>query len=243
MGGLQRSPEPFQRVYSPPEPPAPARRPRVLVLLVAAAAVVLTAGGVFVLLPDGEPGGRGDRQASVGEAAPSPSSPASGPEPITALPPPCETVPAATVRSLVPGAQRRASANQTLTTCTYSSGSDGFRWLRVEAHLYSPANTPTPVEDARRYYGAQWTQAHNATLERTVSLARHPGMGDEAYRWFKEDRGQPTVVGQVTVRLRNTVITVGYSERSGGAGGAEAREEACLDKATRVAREVLRAFR
>jgi len=216
----------------------------VLVLLVAAAAVVLTAGGVFVLLPDGEPGGRGDRQASVGEAAPSPSSPeAPGPEPITALPPPCETVPAATVRSLVPGAQRRASANQTLTTCTYSSGSDGFRWLRVEAHLYSPANTPTPVEDARRYYGAQWTQAHNATLERTVSLARHPGMGDEAYRWFKEDRGQPTVVGQVTVRLRNTVITVGYSERSGGAGGAEAREEACLDKATRVAREVLRAFR
>jgi hypothetical protein len=212
----------------------------VLALLVAAAALVLVAGGVYLLLPDRVPGAGGEREASLGRADPVPSP--SEPEPIATLPPPCGTVPSGTVRSLIPGAQRHESSNQTLTTCTYSSGSDRSRWLRVEAHLYSPANTPTPFEDARRYYGTQWTQAHSPAVERTVSLARHPGMGDEAYRWFKEDLGRPTVVGQVTIRLRNAVISVGYSER-GGPGGAAAREEACLDTATRVAREVLRAFR
>ena len=250
---LQRPPEPFQRLYSPPEPPATARRPRVLVLLVAAVAVVLAAGGVVFFLPAGEPGTVGDREASVGKAparrsSSAPTGPA-GSGAIAALPRPCGTVPADTVRSLVPGAQRLESSNQTLTTCTYTSGGDRSRWLRVEAHLYAPSNTPTPVEDARRYYGSQWTQAHDATiertmnLERTVSLARHSGLGDEAYRWFKEDRGRPAVMGQVTVRLRNTVITVGYSERTGGSGGAETREDQCLENATRVAREVLRTFR
>ncbi|MFF5258398.1 hypothetical protein ACFY4C_05590 [Actinomadura viridis] len=257
-------------MYSAPEPPAPVRRSRVLVLLAAVAALVMVAGAVYFLVPGDEgervasavpperDGGR-DRNgegppAAPGEDGPSPdtaqpgtepSGAASPPaaEPIGSLPPACGTVPAGTVRSLIPKAQRRESSNQTLTTCTYSSGGDAFRWLRVEAHLYAPANTPTPVDDARRYFGAQWAQAHNSPLERTVSLARHSGMGDEAYRWYKADRGQPTVVGQVTVRLRNVVVTVSYSEQARGKGAAEARERECLGKATRVAGEVLRGFR
>jgi hypothetical protein len=212
----------------------------VVAVLVAAVAFVLVAGAVFLFFPRGE----GERAVVPSQRAAvppeeEPEEPAP-PRVISTLPPPCGAVGAGTVRSLIPGAQRRESSNQTLTTCTYSSGGDGFRWLRVEAHLYAPANTATPVEDAKRYFGAQWTQAHNATLERTVSLARHPGMGDEAYRWFKADRGLPTVVGQVTVRVRNAVITVSYSEQT--RGGAEEREQDCLGRATRVAGEVLRAF-
>ena len=208
-------------------------------MLVAAVAFVLAAGAAFLFLPGG---GEGRSGAVPSQRAQVPHGGGTArPRAITTLPPPCATVPAATVRSLIPSPQRRESSNNTLTTCTYASGGDAFRWLRVEAYLYAPANTSTPVEDARRYFGAQWAQAHNATLERTVSLARHPGMGDEAYRWFKVDRGQPTVVGEVTVRVRNAVIRVSYSEQSRGA--AEKRERECLERATRVAGEVLRAFR
>ncbi|MFC5745102.1 hypothetical protein [Actinomadura rugatobispora] len=201
--------------------------------LVAVVAFALAAGAVFLFFP----GGEGERTQ---RAAVPPAEEPERPETISTLPPPCGGVQAGTVRSLIPGAQRRESSNQTLTSCTYTAGG-GFRWLRVEAHLYAPANTSTPVEDAQRYFGAQWTQAHNSTLERTVSLARHPGLGDEAYRWFTATRGQPTVVGQVTVRVRNVVVTVSYSEETRGA--AEKREQDCLGRATRVAGEVLRAFR
>ncbi|GAA4080553.1 hypothetical protein GCM10022214_43950 [Actinomadura miaoliensis] len=147
-------------------------------------------------------------------------------------------MPRATVARLVPNAQQRESSNSTLTTCTYSSTGKDFRWLRVEAHLYAPANTATPVQDARSYYGAQWTQAHEATLERTVRLERERGLGDEAFRWFKMDKGQPTVVGQVTMRIRNVVVTVAYSEQARDAAAARDRENACLSNAGAVAREV-----
>ncbi|MBX6769041.1 MAG: hypothetical protein IRY90_18150 [Actinomadura rubrobrunea] len=152
-------------------------------------------------------------------------------------------MPRATVERLVPDAERRQSSNTTLTTCTYSSTGKDFRWLRVESHLYAPADTPTPVEDARRYYGAQWTQAHEPTLERTVTLERERGLGDEAFRWFKIDKGQPTVVGQVTMRIRNVVVTVAYSEQVRDADAARARERTCLANADAVAREVRGRFR
>jgi hypothetical protein len=216
------------------------------VILVVLVSLGLVAGAVFFLVPGGD-----DRVVSASmpsgapkqAGAPPAGAPSAEEEPISSLPPPCGTVAAGTVEKLIPRPQRRESSNQTLTTCTYSSGGDDFRWLRVEAHLYAPANTATPVEDAKGYFGAQWAQAHSATLERTVSLDRQSGVGDEAYRWFKADRGQPTVVGEVTVRLRNAVITVSYSEQTGDASAADARERDCLSNATRVAREVLGGFR
>ncbi|KAB2346059.1 hypothetical protein [Actinomadura rudentiformis] len=109
----------------------------------------------------------------------------------------------------------------------------------MEAHLYPPDKSTSPVDDAKGYYNAQWTQAQKPTLEQTVSLSRHRGLGDEAFRWFKVDKGQPTVVGQVTVRLRNTVIAVSYSEYAESKNETDSREQTCLTKATDVAREVL----
>ncbi|MGK5558917.1 hypothetical protein ACSNOI_45680, partial [Actinomadura kijaniata] len=52
--GLPRPSEPFRRVYSAPEPPSPARRPRLVALLAAVVAFALAAGVVFWLAPRGE---------------------------------------------------------------------------------------------------------------------------------------------------------------------------------------------
>ncbi|NDU71243.1 hypothetical protein GWI34_01205 [Actinomadura sp. DSM 109109] len=241
--GLQRPVEPFHRPYAGPEPPAPGRRPRRLIALLAAAAALAVAAVVAVLAVSG---GGGDEAAPRRAPRDGPSRPPSGPPPgsvIGALPPPCGMVAAATVARAVPKATRRQSANSTLTTCTYTSTGSAFRWLRVEAHLYAPGDTATPVEDAEGFFDAQWAQAHDAPLVRTVTLERQGGIGDEAYRWFKTDEGQPTVVGQVTARVRNAVFTVGYSEQAPRGGPAGAREAACVGTATAAAREVLAALR
>ncbi|WP_141581950.1 hypothetical protein [Actinomadura sp. WMMA1423] len=251
--GLQRPVEPFHRPYSGPEPPAPARRPRRLIALLAAVVALAAAAVAVVLVLSGQ---REDQAAPrrtpqgttppQGRSQPPASGPSASPAPaqqvITVLPAPCGTVAAGTVERAVPKATRRQSANSTLTTCTYSSTGSAFRWLRVEAHLYAPGDTATPVQDAEGYYDAQWAQAHDAPLVRTVTLERQRGIGDEAYRWFKTDEGQPTVVGQVTARVRNAVFTVSYSEQAPRGGRPDARERPCLDTAAAVAREVLAAL-
>ncbi|MFD0688323.1 hypothetical protein [Actinomadura fibrosa] len=256
--GLPRPSEQFPRVYSAPDPPAPARRPKLLALLVALVTFAVAAVVVFLVVPLGSGGGdhAGERStpgtaptddpaapAPTGPGTPSPERTAPTAGPIASLPAPCSTIPAGTVQQILPGAKREESANSTLTTCTYYGTGSGFRWLRVEAHLYPPGATSEPVKDAEGYYDAQWAQAHQATLERTITLERQPGIGDEAYRWFKADKGQPTVVGQVTARVRNAVFTVSYSEQAAGKGEQDKRERTCMAKAVRVAREVLAALR
>ncbi|WP_433463770.1 hypothetical protein [Spirillospora sp. CA-128828] len=232
--GLQRPIEPFHRPYAGPEPPAPARRPRkTLAMLVGAVVFAVAAGTVFLLAP----GRRGHEAAPVTAARP--SGPASPGQVITALPAPCGTVSAATVERTVPKAQPRQRANSTLTTCTYTTAGSASRWLRVEAHLYVPDGTVTPVQDAEGYYDAQWAQAHDASPARTISLDREPGIGDEAYHWSKADDGEQNVVGQVTARTRNAVFTVSYGERAPGRAAQDEREPACLVTAAAVAREVL----
>ncbi len=241
--GLQRPGEPFHRPYAGPEPPSPARRPRrLLVLLAAVAAFAAAAVAVFLVAPGKDQGGT-DR-AAVAPRHSTPRAPSSEPAQriVKALPPPCGTVSDGTVAKAVPKATKRHSANSTLTTCTYSSTGSAFRWLRVEARLYAPANTADPVRDAESYYDAQWAQAHDAPLVRTIALERQGGVGDEAYRWFKADEGQPTVVGQVTARIRNAVFTVSYSEQAPAGARQAERERAVLGTTTAAAREVLAAL-
>ncbi|XRQ05014.1 hypothetical protein ACN3XK_51920 [Actinomadura welshii] len=237
--GLQRPSEPFHRVYSEPEPPAPVLGPRVLKPLAAVAALAAAGTVAFLVVPGGS--GRGAEDAAALGQVPGRTSEesASSPRIVRRLPAPCEAVSKATVDRTVPGATRRQSGNSTLTTCTFSSGGS---WLRVEAHLYAPDNTATPVRDAETSYAEKWSQAHAVPLARTVSLQRHRGVGEEAYRWFKADDGRAAVIGQVTARTRNAVLTVSYSERVPGEGTRLARERACLDRATAVAREVVGAL-
>jgi hypothetical protein len=258
--GLSRQEESFQRPYSAPEPPKVARRPKLLALLIALVSFVAAAVAVFALAP-----GDGDRQVAgppgpsatgAGPGTPadeptpshgppstsaSPSEPA-GPrpaKPFTAVPKPCGSVRKGTVDRLLPGARQEESGDSTYRACTYSSTSDGFRWLRVEGRLFSAAGSGTSEQAARDDLAAHWKGAHEAKLERTVRLERRSGIGDEAFAWFKVDRGQPTAVGQLTMRVRNVVITVSYSEQVTGETKAGDRERVCLGNATGVVREVL----
>ncbi|TDC58122.1 hypothetical protein E1281_02790 [Actinomadura sp. KC345] len=237
--GLQRSSEPFHRVYSAPEPPSD-RWPRLIKPLAAVTALAAAGAVVFLVVP-----GQGQVHAGRDNAAVRPPGD-SAEEPsrrfVRALPEPCGSVSKDTVDQAVPKATQRQSANSTLTTCTYASEGSRLRWLRVEARLYSPGDTGTPVQDAESYYATQWAQAHDTPFIRTISLARHRGIGDEAYRWFKADEERPAVLGQVTARIRNAVVTVSYSEQAPGAGGRDGRERACLDRATAAARDVLDAL-
>ncbi|TDD36210.1 hypothetical protein E1287_11895 [Actinomadura sp. KC06] len=233
--GLQRPVEPFHRPYSPPEPPSPPRRPKRFAVLAGAAVLALAAVALLLLVP----GGSGREEATV---RPTPPSGTRQSQTLTALPAPCGTVSKGTVDRTVPMASRTENANSTLTTCTYSPTGAAFPWLRVETRLYASGNTTTPVKDAEEYYDAQWAQAREAPLVRTISLERHRGLGEEAYRWFRADEGRPSVVGQVTARIRNTVFTVTYGERAPGKGAQDAREGVCIAKVTAVAREVLAAL-
>ncbi|MFB4306427.1 hypothetical protein ACA511_09930 [Actinomadura sp. GTD37] len=248
--GLQRPVEPFHRPYAGPEPPSPARRPRrLLAVLVAAAAFAAAAVAVFLVAPGEE---NGTDRAAVAPRRSAPQTPSQTPpetpssEPaqriVKALPPPCGTVSAGTVAKAVPEAREEERKNSTLTSCTYTSTESGFRWMRVETRLYAPSHSAAPVRDAESYYDARWTQAHDAPLFRTISLERERGVGDEAYRWLKADAGQPTVVGEVTVRVRNAVFTVSYSEQAPGKGERAERERVCLARATAAAREVFTAL-
>ncbi|MBO2447994.1 hypothetical protein J4573_12895 [Actinomadura barringtoniae] len=146
------------------------------------------------------------------------------------------------MRDLIPAAQQRNNSNQTLTTCTYTAGSGGFRWLRVEAYLYPPG-IGQPLDDAKRNFAAGFDQARKPATERTVTLTKQSGLGDEAYRWYKVDKGEKTVVGQITMRVRNTLITVSYSEEAESKNDADSRQQTCLAKANQAAREVLGSFR
>lgn len=241
--GLQRPPEPFDRFYSAPEPPSPSHGPRLLKLLAVLAAVAAAGAVVFLVVPGRSDGGGGGEDA----AAVRPMTDGASREPVRsefvrALPSPCGTVSQETVDRAVPEARRQQSGNSTLTTCTYAAAGSPARWLRVEAHLYAPGNTATPVEDAANLYDERWAQAHAAPPARTISLRRQPDVGDEAYRWAKAAEAGPAVIGQVTARTRNAVLTVSYSEPAPGAVGRRAAERASLDRAAAVAREVVTAL-
>jgi hypothetical protein len=148
-----------------------------------------------------------------------------------------------TVDRLVPRATSEQSANLTLATCTYASAGTGSQWLRVETRIFDPVDGTDPATAASGFIAAQWTRARQDPMVRTVSLERQGGLGDEAYRRYKIDKGQPTVVGEVAVRFRNGVITVSYSGEVPGADDSAANERKYLTEATGVAREVLGALR
>ncbi|MBC6460417.1 hypothetical protein [Actinomadura sp. HBU206391] len=251
--GLPRPSEPFHRVYSPPEPPSTAtRRSAVVGIFTVVAAFAVAASVVLVLLSgrgSGDRSGHGTGDGATGAArssariAPPRSVPPSPPAgTLTVLPAPCGMVARPTVERLVPRARSEQSANSTLGTCTYASARAGSRWLRVETRLFDPVDGTDPVAAASGFFAAQWTRARNDPVVRTVSLERQGGLGDEAYRWYKIDKGQPTVVGEVAVRFRNAVMTVSYSGEAPGADDSPVNERMYLTEATGVVREGLDAL-
>jgi hypothetical protein len=247
--GVPRSPDRFQRVYSPPEPPSTARRSTLVGVLMALVALSLSGFAIVVLGSDGDPRGAGGPSGTrspsglrTSDARPGPG-PSSGP--FTTLPPACETVRRSTVNRLVPRATVRRGANTTLTTCTFAAA-DGRPSLRVEARIFVPVDGTGPDAAAAADFAARWARARTDPVVRVVSLRRYPGLGDEAFRRFTIDRSRPEAVGDVVVRLRNAVLTVTYrgDARDGrGAGGGLRNEGEFLAAATDVAVEVIGAFK
>ncbi|MCW2914784.1 MAG: hypothetical protein JWN52_2852 [Actinomycetia bacterium] len=269
--GQPRPPESFPRVYSPPEAPSTARRSAFVGVLTAVLAFGLAGLAVFFLSSafDGKPSqsrptGAAPQQPASGEppaaspaisptpeGTPSPSatpttrsaSPVGG-QPFVRLPPVCSTPPEATSIRLVPSPRiTTKSSNTTVTTCTVVSTSGSRPSLHVETYLFPPRDGGDPVKDAAGLLSSDWTQAHqNDGQAKTVILERHPGLGDEAFHWYKTDKGQPVVVGEVEARLRNAVVRVAYSRDAPAKAGDQAVEKRLLDEAAAVARQTIRAF-
>lgn len=249
---LSRPPEPFHRVYSPPEAPPTGRR-RPVVGAAAAATGVVMAVAVGLSVGSGtDPGNRsrsrGPDRASVGG---SPNDPRAGRSAADAgavrtfvsVPAPCSGVDARTLHRLVSAPSVHQSSNSSLATCTFSSTSGGLRRLRVETRVIPPGVTATPVQDMAAFFAAQWARARRDAAGRTVSLERYQGLGDEAYRWYRLDLGGPAAVGEVALRVRNAVVTVAYSRQEQAPAAASTESErSCLAEATEVAREVAKIF-
>ncbi|TNY38365.1 hypothetical protein [Thermomonospora catenispora] len=236
--GLPRPPEHFDRIYSPPEPPTPRRRrPGRLTVLSAAAVVAAAAMALVFLLPVG---GDDGRAASGRTASSAPGgAPTASRRRYSTLPPACGTVSERTVRRLVPGGRPTSSGNATFGYCGYGSTSGEPRWLSVDLRLYTEIGAFTPEQSAQRHFDIKWTLAGRSTEDRTVTLEALPGLGDQAYRWFKVDRRRPLAIGEVAVRTGNVVITAGYSEPTAGTEPSPRQRERCLEEAAAVAREVL----
>jgi hypothetical protein len=262
--GLSRPPEPFHRVYSPPEPPPQGRRSTAFGVLTVVVVLVL---GTAALMMYGR-GDDGTQQAAVRGAppkaaapapppsssspSPSPSSPpsfaASVPKParepiFTLAPQACVVVSPATVRRLVPSGTITRGGGPTASTCDYSSKSGSrFRELRVETQIFTSAQSPpAPVDQARSAINSRWKEADKDPVVRTVALEQVSGLGDEAFRRFATDKGQPTVLGEVVMRVRNSVAVISYAEDAPGDDDATVRQR-CLTEAVAVAREILPAF-
>ncbi|MFC0038886.1 hypothetical protein [Actinomadura rayongensis] len=237
--GPKRPQERFERVYSGPERPRGPRRPRALPLVLTAAAVVLAGGVALVLMPGG---GSGERRPPPPSAVPSHSAAPPPGAPITRLGDPCAGVGRATLDRLVPGATSRRHTDAATATCTFTAPGKRYRWLTVDERLVA-ATGGDPSGAARQTFAAALRQATGEPAQRTLTLERIDGLGDEAFHWFTVDEPPSTVTGQVTVRVRNVVLTVAYSEAAPESGGPAAARRACLANAEGAAREVLAGFR
>ncbi|HEX6471090.1 MAG TPA: hypothetical protein VF069_18470 [Streptosporangiaceae bacterium] len=252
--------EPFHRVYSPPEPPPQSRRPAVVgVLTVFLVVIVLGAAGFVAYGRHAATPARAAASATATEQAraggpardPATSS-APAPAPATPrlfrlAPQACVVVSPDTVRRLVPAATIARGGGATASTCDYLARSGSrYRELRVETQIFAPAVSPDPVDDAKVALAGRWADARTDPVVRTVEIEHVTGLGDEAYQRYATDKGQPTVVGEVVVRVRNSLAAVSYAEDApaGGRDGAAAAavRQRCVTEATAVAREILRAF-
>lgn len=260
--GLPRPPDAFHRVYSPPDPPPQSRRPTVIGVLTAV--VVLVVGTIGYVVYDRRDTGAkaADRAPSAARLRPSPAASSSPPaSPNAAASPPSSTSPPAavprlytlapqacvvvssdTVQRLVPAATIARGGGTTASTCDYSGKSRSrYRELRVETQIFAPAGSPDPVDDAKVAIDNRWADAKSDPVVRTLDIEHVNGLGDEAYQRFASDKGQPTVLGEVVVRVRNSLAAVSYVEDAPD-GDDEAARQRCLTEATAVVREILRAL-
>ncbi|MDN3351637.1 hypothetical protein [Actinomadura sp. DC4] len=247
--GLPRLPEPFHRVYSPPEAPkVKARRSGVAgVVFAVCAAVALVAVGIFAF------GRGGARPRSASTAAhpplqPRTTAPQESAQPLTfaTIPNACAVLPASAVRRFVPTDSPHVDkmGAETASVCKYSlSEGRRYRAVQVDARAFLPKYMHGQATGMTVWsYEAQWKQAVKDLTPDTHSLRRIGGLGDAAFERYWIDRDVHVAVGEATVRYRNVVLRMQYTEEQPSASGRAASERRCLSSAIAAARAGLPAF-
>lgn len=243
--GLPRSPEPFHRVYSPPEAPkAKARRPRFVVFATALFVVIAAAVAVFAYLH------QGSKAKSTAKPAATPSSPLSdrpsakpsaAPPVLAAVPNACSVLPAGTVRRLVPSDSPVTDkmGGEAASVCEYSTDPGGvrFRDVRVAVQAFLPKYMQDRAAGYTVYsYDQLWQEAQrNAGSNGTPR--RLTGIGDAAYQRYWVDSDLHIAIGETVVRYRNVVLTIRYSEPRPTAANRPAVEQRCLTESAAAARD------
>jgi hypothetical protein len=251
--GLPRLPEPFHRVYSPPEAPkVKTRRSSVAGAVVAVfAAIAVAAIGIFTF-------GRGDVRPKVQstlthppaqpKATPTPSPPAQQAQPPTfaTIPGACDVLPAATVRRFVPTGSPKVDkmGAETASVCKFSlSQGHRYRAVQVDARAFLPKYMHDEATSMTIWsYEAQWKQAVKDLTPDTRSLRRISGLGDAAFERYWIDRDVHVAVGEATVQYRNVVLRMQYTEEQPSAKDRAASEQRCLAAAIAAARSGLPSF-
>jgi hypothetical protein len=247
--GLPRLPEPFHRVYSPPEAPkVKTRRSGVAgAVFAVCAAIALAAVGIFAF---GRSGVRPRVASTVAHppvqprttAAPQSAQPAT----FASIPGACDVLPAGTVRRFVPSDSPHIDkmGAETASVCKYSlSEGHRYRAVQVDARAFLPKYMHAEATSMTIWsYEAQWKQAVKDLTPDTSSLKRIGGLGDAAFERYWIDRDVHVAVGEATVRYHNVVLRMQYTEEQPPADGRAASEQRCLSSAIAAARAGLPAF-
>ena len=250
--GLPRSPEPFHRVYSPPEaPPGKTRRPATAGVVTAAVAVLLAliAVALFGRGVFSSDSHRHRAGTAIGSATPRPTgrSVSTGPQLFTAIPTACSILPPATVRRLVPTASPTVDkmGGEAASTCEFYLSRGGlFRAVQVAVRAFLPQNQNGQAAQMTAWsFDAQWKQAQQDATSQTSGLRRITGLGDDAFERYWIDPTAGEAVGETTVRYRNVVLTVQYTEQQPPAQDRVGSRQRCLANAEEAAREGLASFR
>lgn len=251
--GLPRLPEPFHRVYSPPEAPGGrTRRSGVIgAILAVVAAVALAAAGIFAFARGGvRSGAKPLTAASVQpkgtvRAAVPPAKPARPPV-FASIPNACGVLPSSTVRRYVPTSSPKIDkmGAETASVCKYSfSQGRVYRAVQVDARGFLPKYLHDQATGMTIWsYEAQWKQAVKDLTPDTTSLRRLNGLGDAAFERYWIDRDVHLAVGEATVRYGNVVLRTQFAEQQPPAAGRAASEQRCLTNAIAAARAALPAF-
>jgi hypothetical protein len=247
--GLPRLPEPFHRVYSPPEAPkVKTRRSGVIGAMIAVvAAVALAAVGVFAVTRGGVRPKTGSSTLTNASTHPkSTATPAPKAQLFATIPGACDVLTPATVRRFVPTGSPKIDkmGAETASVCKYSlAQGPRFRAVQVDARAFLPKYMHDQATSMTIWsYEAQWKQAVKDLTPDTSSLRRIGGLGDAAFERYWIDRDVHVAVGEATVRYRNVVLRMQYTEEQPAARDRAASEQRCLAQAIAAARAGLPAF-
>jgi hypothetical protein len=242
--GLPRPPEPFHRMYSPPEAPSSRFRGSAVAGVVAAVFAATTAAATTVVLATGPDTPEPDRAPLQAMARPS-SGPAVSAT-FTSVPTACAVLPPGAVRRLVPtptpGIDRMGT--EATSVCRYSLRQDGhYRSVLVDSRAFLPRYlNDAAIAVTAWSFEAQWRQAEKDLTPDTSSLRRLGGLGDAAFERYWIDRGAHVAVGEATVRYRNILLRMQYAEEQPAASDRAASERRCLAAAISAARTGLTAY-